>query len=506
MGTRRSRHNYGRKPIYKEHRLNHFEASENEIEDTIAQDNSFLFSINAKSLTLETAQSLSEDDAFEAFKAIRWAAHDGRPACVRCACERVYPSRKRKQWTCARCVTQFSATCRTVFASHKMPFSSTLVAIAVTVGASPANNASEAARAIGITSKAAFTFVSRLRAAANLSNLPEAQEKFEIGRPRYMSGLHMSTRCWWSTSEKAALERFVEGGYAPAESANALGRSPTSIAWYARDSGLSLRKDWSRLITPKRAPIERRLDLSYPYIITKRDEHADLLAVNDLVPKNYPPQMRADICQQMMLAVLEGEVTIDEIKANRDRSAWFIKKFWRDNYEQSGHAASLTALEDDDRSYDEVASSISAKDWHYAQVGERNRFADSFSTFQPPTQIDDIWHNQIERTRRSLAAHGETLTFAEVAHIIEHEGYRGIGTEKDHRSHAIVRAEQRYGLRLDNKAMQAIADKIENGEASLIEEENENIIRVVVSYGGRDLPVVYDRTHRFVLTVLPEAR
>jgi hypothetical protein len=57
--------------------------------------------------------------------------------------------------------------------------------------------------------------------------------------------------------------------------------------------------------------------LQFPYIAKPRPEHADILALNDLVPKTLPHHMRSDICQEMMLAVLEGKTTIEQIEGLR---------------------------------------------------------------------------------------------------------------------------------------------------------------------------------------------
>ena len=86
------------------------------------------------------------------------------------------------------------------------------------------------------------------------------------------------------------------------KSADGLGRPPTSLAWKAREIGLALPADWSAIIRPKPKPrlirdVRRRL--SYPFIIKRRDEHGDLLAVNAPVPRGAPG--REDVCQEILL-------------------------------------------------------------------------------------------------------------------------------------------------------------------------------------------------------------
>jgi transposase len=380
-----------------------------------------------------------------------------------------------------------------------MPFRSLLMVLAATLGAKPLATASEIARLVGIGTKSAIVFIQRLREAAQLPALPNDPEpQFVIGQPRYIDARHLSTRTWWTEAEKAALDEFVSGGYSPNEVADTLGRSPNSIAWYAKDRGIILPKAYSTLIRGPRRSAEPRIQLSYPFILKKRDEHADLLAVNALIPKGIPPEMRADICQEAMLAVFEGKITIDELKANRDRVSWFVKKFWRDNFEAAGHAVSLSG-HDDDRTYDEVASSIAAQDWYRGQVAERSRFVDSYIGFQPATQVDDVYRSQVSATRRYLASKSQVMDFSEARDLVD----SGFVPPPNGRSHAMEQAERRYGLRLNRSAMSEIVSRIESGHAELIERESDDVVHLNVRYSGRTLPIVYDEYAKRVITILP---
>lgn len=160
-----------------------------------------------------------------------------------------------------------------------------------------------------------------------------------------------------------------------------------------------------------------RVALAYPFIMKRRDEHTDILAVNDIVPKNIAADVRADICQEVMLAVLEGRTTIDALRARRDNAAFFIKKFYRENYEAAGHAISFDDQEDH-RTYDEVASSIAAKEWHSSQRGELNRYDRTLQSFSPPTQMKDLWRAEISREQERLHAVGYHLSLDEVEELM----------------------------------------------------------------------------------------
>lgn len=60
----------------------------------------FLLSAKARTLSLATVLRLSDDEAYAAFRDIRWAAHDGEPHCPRCGCVAVYEYRTRRVGAC----------------------------------------------------------------------------------------------------------------------------------------------------------------------------------------------------------------------------------------------------------------------------------------------------------------------------------------------------------------------------------------------------------------------
>ena len=81
----------------------------------------FLLSAQARTLSLSKVLRLSEEEAYETFKQIRWAENDGEPYCPRCGCTAIYEYRTRKIFKCQGCGAQFSITTDTIFASRKLP-------------------------------------------------------------------------------------------------------------------------------------------------------------------------------------------------------------------------------------------------------------------------------------------------------------------------------------------------------------------------------------------------
>src|SRR3712207_3225791 len=93
---------------------------------TVAQH--FLLSAKARTLSLAAVMRMTDEEAYAAFVAIRWAATGGEPVCPRCDCAAVYAYSARRIWKKA-CAHQFSVTSGTIFASRKLPIRDYLAAI-----------------------------------------------------------------------------------------------------------------------------------------------------------------------------------------------------------------------------------------------------------------------------------------------------------------------------------------------------------------------------------------
>lgn len=91
--------------------------------------------------------------------------------------------------------------------------------------------------------------------------------------------------------------------------------------------------------------------LAYPYVSAARSIDGDLLLVNALVPHM---EGREDVCQEIMIALWEKRITLDEVKSNRANLRKFISEFRRDNYEAGGYAVSLDQPMHDGRSWHDV--------------------------------------------------------------------------------------------------------------------------------------------------------
>ena len=177
-----------------------------------------------------------------------------------------------------------------------------------------------------------------------------------LSKPRF-GGYWWASHSTWTNQERADLGTLAAAGATPMQAADALGRSDKSIAWYARDylSYDQMPLSWRRLITPARliVPAQPRIQLAYPYLPKATNAGgADLvLAVSALVSRAFPDFMRADICQTVLLAILEGKSTLSDLQGSADALRGFVRSYRKANDEpRSITSMDAPRFDDDDRS------------------------------------------------------------------------------------------------------------------------------------------------------------
>jgi transposase-like protein len=123
----------------------------------------FLLSPACRTLTLAQVARMSEDQAWQAFCNIRWAATQGHPVCPRCTCRAHYARPARRKWICKKCGSEFSVTAGTILADRKMSFCHLLLAIYLFVNAVKGLPALQLSRELGCDYKVAFVLLHKLR-------------------------------------------------------------------------------------------------------------------------------------------------------------------------------------------------------------------------------------------------------------------------------------------------------------------------------------------------------
>ena len=125
----------------------------------------FLLSSKAKTLNLLEIAKYTEKQAETYFRKIRWADTNGKPVCPRCGSLRHYDLKTRKVWKCKDCDKQFSVTSNTLFAAHKLPLKTYLLAIALFTNETKGMSALKLSRDLQVQYKTAFVLQHKIREA-----------------------------------------------------------------------------------------------------------------------------------------------------------------------------------------------------------------------------------------------------------------------------------------------------------------------------------------------------
>jgi transposase-like protein len=125
----------------------------------------FLLSAAARTISLAKVTRMSDEEARDTFRMIRWASTNGEPACPSCGCLGVYSFKARPIFKCKQCDHQFSVTSGTIFASRKRPVRDYLLAIAIFVNGVKGHSALQLSRDLDCQYKTAFVMAHKIREA-----------------------------------------------------------------------------------------------------------------------------------------------------------------------------------------------------------------------------------------------------------------------------------------------------------------------------------------------------
>jgi transposase-like protein len=128
----------------------------------------FLLSTKARTLSLAGVLRLSDAEAYETFKAIRFSENGGEAFCPKCGSIDLYNLPRRKMWRCKaeECKGHtFSVTSGTIFASRKLNIRDILAAIAIFTNGAKGHSALQLSRDLDVQYKTAFVLAHKLREA-----------------------------------------------------------------------------------------------------------------------------------------------------------------------------------------------------------------------------------------------------------------------------------------------------------------------------------------------------
>jgi transposase-like protein/predicted secreted protein len=129
----------------------------------------FLLSPAARTLSLAKVLRMTDKQAEEAFRAIRWHETDGAPVCPVCGGMSHYDLASRPVWKCKSCSKQFSLTSGTVFHSRKLKLRDILGAIAIFTNGAKGYSALQLSRDLGCDYKSAFVLLHKIRESIELA-------------------------------------------------------------------------------------------------------------------------------------------------------------------------------------------------------------------------------------------------------------------------------------------------------------------------------------------------
>lgn len=123
----------------------------------------FLLSPAAKTLSLVKVMRMSEKQARDAFRKIRWTETEGEPICPDCGCVDHYDLKTRQVYKCKGCGKQYSITSGTIFHGRKLQVRDILAAIAIFINGAKGYSALQLSRDLSVDYKTAFVLLHKVR-------------------------------------------------------------------------------------------------------------------------------------------------------------------------------------------------------------------------------------------------------------------------------------------------------------------------------------------------------
>src|SRR4051794_6960473 len=161
----------------------------------------FLLSAAARSLSAAKVMRMSDGGVVNVFLRLRWPETDGKPVCPGCggmicyACPR---SPNRPRWRCKACRGDFSITSGTLFAHHKLPLRTYLLAVVAFCNEVTGHSMLALSRELDVQYKTAFVRAHKMREA--MASGSKALRIGGAGREVELDGAyfggHVGRRIW----------------------------------------------------------------------------------------------------------------------------------------------------------------------------------------------------------------------------------------------------------------------------------------------------------------------
>src|SRR4051794_4508147 len=151
----------------------------------------FLLSAAARSLSAAKIMRMSDGAVVDVFLRLRWPQTDGKPVCPGCGgmiCYTCPRSADRPRWRCKACRRDFSITSGTLFAHHKLPLRTYLLAVIAFCNEVKGKSMLALSRELDVQYKTAFVLAHKLREA--MASSSKALRIGGVGREVELDGAY----------------------------------------------------------------------------------------------------------------------------------------------------------------------------------------------------------------------------------------------------------------------------------------------------------------------------
>ena len=170
----------------------------------------FLLSAAARTLSVREIFELSDEQAFDLFRELRWGKGE-EVICPDCGVvERHWFLPSRRQWRCKACCHTFSVTSGTIFAHHKLPLRVYLGAVAIYTNAVKGLSALQMCRDLGVQYKTAFVLMHKLR-----ESLIEQREEAPLSGEVDMDGAYVGGHVRPKNKKEDRVDRRLAENQSP---------------------------------------------------------------------------------------------------------------------------------------------------------------------------------------------------------------------------------------------------------------------------------------------------
>jgi len=170
----------------------------------------FLLSAKARTLSVRKVMEMTDDQAFNLFKEVRWGENSD-VACPDCGViDKHYFLSTRKQWRCKDCKHTFSVTSGTIFAFHKLPLRVYLSAIAIYSNAVKGISALQLGRDLGVQYKTAFVMAHKIR-----ESLLEQRDDRQLSGEIHMDGAYVNGHIRTKNKKEDRVDRRLAENQRP---------------------------------------------------------------------------------------------------------------------------------------------------------------------------------------------------------------------------------------------------------------------------------------------------